>query len=63
MTDQELRFSRWLRALTIAKILFEDQGYHTVYLEEIEELIQNISVVPATPCPGVRHTMRGGTEQ
>ena len=34
---QEARVSqRWLRALAIAKILFEDQGYHTAYLEEIE---------------------------
>jgi len=31
---------RWLRALEIAKILFEDQGYHFVYLEEIENFIR-----------------------
>jgi len=31
---------RWLRALGIAKILFEDQGYHTRYLEEIENVIR-----------------------
>ena len=31
---------RWLRALEIAKILFEDQGYHTRYLEEIENVIR-----------------------
>ena len=31
---------RWLRALEIAKILFEDQGYHTLYLEEIENFIR-----------------------
>jgi len=31
---------RWLRALGIAKILFEDQGYHTAYLEEIENFIK-----------------------
>ena len=35
----ELRAACWLRALTIAKILFEDQGYHTLYLEEIEQFI------------------------
>jgi hypothetical protein len=30
---------RRLRALGIAKILFEDQGYHCLYLEEIENFI------------------------
>ena len=30
---------RWLRALEIAKILFEDQGYHSLYLEGIENFI------------------------
>ena len=30
----------WLRALGIAKILFEDQGYHTLYLEGIENFIR-----------------------
>jgi hypothetical protein len=27
---------QWLRAIAIAKILFEEEGYHTRYLEEIE---------------------------
>ncbi len=31
---------RWLRALKIAKIIFEDQGYHTCYLEELEKFIR-----------------------
>jgi hypothetical protein len=31
---------RWLRALAIAKILFAQEGYHTRYLEEIEEVIR-----------------------
>ena len=31
---------RWLKALRIAKIIFEDQGYHTLYLEEIERFIK-----------------------
>jgi hypothetical protein len=31
---------RWLKAIEIAKILFEDQGYHTLYLEEIENFIR-----------------------
>jgi hypothetical protein len=30
---------RWLRALEIAKILFEDQGYHCRYLEGVENFI------------------------
>jgi hypothetical protein len=30
---------RWLRALGIAKILFEDQGYHSLYLKGIENFI------------------------
>jgi len=30
---------RWLRALEIAKILFEEQGYHSLYLEGIENFI------------------------
>ena len=44
-SDVELRAARWLRALTIAKILFEDQGYHTRYLEEIEQFIQRREVM------------------
>jgi hypothetical protein len=35
---------RWVRALAIAKILFEDQGYHTVYLEEIERFLKEVCV-------------------
>ena len=31
--------ARWLRALSIAKILFEEEGYHTRYLDEIEHVI------------------------
>ena len=31
---------RWLKAIKIAKIIFEDQGYHTAYLEEIEKFIR-----------------------
>ena len=30
---------RWLRALEIAKILFEEEGYHSLYLEGIENFI------------------------
>jgi hypothetical protein len=31
---------RWLKALKIAKIIFEDEGYHTAYLERIEKFIR-----------------------
>ena len=31
---------RWLKALRIAKIIFEDEGYHTLYLEGIEKFIR-----------------------
>ena len=31
---------RWLRAMETAKILFEDDGYHKHYLEEIEHFIR-----------------------
>lgn len=31
---------RQLRALEIAKILFEAEGYHTRYLQEIEQVIK-----------------------
>jgi hypothetical protein len=31
---------RWFKALEIAKVLFEDEGYHTQYLEEIESHIK-----------------------
>lgn len=31
---------RQLRAVKIAKILFEDQGYHIIYLEEIETILR-----------------------
>ena len=30
----------WLRALEIAKILFEDQGYHRIYLNQIDRFIR-----------------------
>lgn len=45
MSGVELRAARWLRALGIAKILFEDQGYHTRYLEEIEQFVQRSDVM------------------
>jgi hypothetical protein len=36
----ELKKRRWLRALQIAKILFEHEGYHILYLQEIEAWIK-----------------------
>jgi len=38
--DKELkRRKRWLDALRIAKILFEDEGYHIRYLKDLERFI------------------------
>ena len=31
---------RWHRAIEIAKIVFEDEGYHTAYLDEIDQFIR-----------------------
>jgi len=31
---------RWMRALNLAKILFQDQGYHWLYLNQIEIFIE-----------------------
>ena len=36
-----LQLKHWLRALAIAKILFEDQAYHTDYLDEIEQFVRD----------------------
>ena len=36
--SKEMR--RWLRALQLAKILFEDEGYHSLYLDGIENFIR-----------------------
>jgi hypothetical protein len=43
-TGQGSTIQRWVRALAIAKILFEDQGYHTVYLEDIEHYLKEVCV-------------------
>jgi hypothetical protein len=45
----KLQLSRWLRALAIAKILFEEEGYHTRYLEEIERHMKG-AAMPAIRC-------------
>ena len=40
LTEEQLRLRRWLSALGIAKTMFEADGYHTVYLEEIDTFIK-----------------------
>ena len=37
---EKKQLKRWGRALEIAKCLFEEQWYHTQYLEEIEHFIK-----------------------
>lgn len=44
LSEVELQAGRWLRALGIAKILFEEEGYHTHYLEELEQFLQRSEV-------------------
>ena len=34
------KLNRWLKALEIARCMFEADGYHTVYLKEIEDFIK-----------------------
>jgi len=31
---------RWLKCLEIAKVVFDDEGYHILFLEQIEEFIR-----------------------
>lgn len=40
MNPELLRKKRWFRALEIAKCLFEDEGYHTEYLKDIEKVLK-----------------------
>ena len=37
---EELQKRRWLRALEIARILFDDEGYFDDYLRQIKQFIQ-----------------------
>jgi len=49
--------NRQLRALEIAKILFEAEGYHTKYLQEIEQTIKENKggkYVKETQCQATR---------
>jgi hypothetical protein len=56
-SESELWMARSLRALTIAKILFEDQGYHTHYLEEIECFLQRSELMQQQACLEVRSAL------
>ena len=40
MNPELLRKKRWFRALGIAECLFEDEGYHTEYLKDIEKVLK-----------------------
>ncbi len=40
MNPELLRRKRWFRALEIAECLFEDEGYHTEYLRDIEKVLK-----------------------
>ena len=35
-----LQMNRWIRAIALAKLLFEDEGYFATYLDEIEHFIR-----------------------
>ena len=49
--------NRWFKALEIAKILFEDQGYHWVYLNQIDQFIRRKTMyspkIDETLIPGI----------
>jgi len=40
LNSEELQKKRWLSALEIAKILFDDEGYFNDYLLEVEQFIR-----------------------
>ena len=40
MYKNKLETNRWLRALEIAEALFWHEGYHSLYLEQIEDSIR-----------------------
>ena len=40
MNPELKRRNRWFRALAIAECLFEDEGYHTKYLEDLKEFLK-----------------------
>jgi len=50
LSTHQLQRKRWRKALGIARILFEEDGYHTAYLDEIEAFLHQHPVpVPDTP--------------
>lgn len=40
MNPELKRRKRWFRALEIAESLFEEEGYHTEYLKDIEKVLK-----------------------
>ena len=40
MAPKLKRKNRWFRALKIAECLFEDEGYHTEYLEDSKDFLK-----------------------
>jgi hypothetical protein len=44
--SERITKKRWLRALQLAKLLFDDQAYSADYLMEIEDLIKEIYLGP-----------------
>ena len=40
MNPELKRRKRWFRALKIAECLFEDEGYHPRYLEDLKEFLK-----------------------
>jgi hypothetical protein len=54
---RKLRVERWKRAIELAKILFEDQGYHSLYLDDLLDFAlgaaanQDVGEGPTPPRP------------
>ncbi len=40
MNPELKRRKQWFRALGIAQILFEDEGYHTEYLKDLKRFLK-----------------------
>lgn len=53
-------FRRWQRALGIARILFEQEGYHCRYLDEIEEALASSRIRPEQAGFWLRLRIRSG---
>src|SRR5215468_5722338 len=62
LSTPALQRKHWRKALGIARILFEEDGYHTTYLDEIETFIcADPTLDAATASPGARLAERLGT--